>query len=508
MIYMGDFNTRYPELWVLSPNPNQNGIRLLEHIFRHQLSRRDNGSATHSRGGTLDHIIISGLVASHVNIFIHPYILLRPRRTQLPLLTPSWTSPIPSHIRLCIPPRNCPTCISYMSNLLPAFDLKSPEKSYSSLVNSTHNFHSHYVSRPHIKRRSEAYLMNVSSRRKRKWWRMVSHSKTSLGAMWHLINKVVKKKSSCALHHSPVEYAQGIVEIWSDQSQARNLPEHIQEAFSSQSNLRTLRLLAALLKVDEKDTVEITEEELRRALIRDKSRIFSPRNPGTLPEFIVGDGVILLCTRYIYLDAPVRITPVTPERQRVHSTVRDLIDQLQQRLTPLMWFTKKAAGIYIPVARTVYIIFILGCPTSTRRVNKQTEHNLPSLVKRTYAMSPASVSNVFTFPTLPPIILMSLAPPLTHIHLGLYFGQNLDIDTPVAEVDHDLPPWRIPCPALTFTHTSKADPPLLQKQLALETIHRVSTSIPVVHFLYTDGSLQADESGGALSSHWMWTHQW
>ncbi|KAG7174252.1 hypothetical protein Hamer_G003163 [Homarus americanus] len=86
--------------------------------------------------------------------------------------------------------------------------------------------------------------------------------------MWHLINKVAKKNPSSALHHSPAEYAQDLVDTWSEQSQAHNLTEHIQEALSCQSNLRTLRLKAALLKVDEEDTVEITEEELRHAIIR------------------------------------------------------------------------------------------------------------------------------------------------------------------------------------------------------------------------------------------------
>ncbi|KAG7165292.1 hypothetical protein Hamer_G007083 [Homarus americanus] len=38
--------------------------------------------------------------------------------------------------------------------------------------------------------------------------------------MWHLINKVVKKKFFSALHHSPEEYAQDLVGTWSGQYQA------------------------------------------------------------------------------------------------------------------------------------------------------------------------------------------------------------------------------------------------------------------------------------------------
>lgn len=66
MIYMGDFNARHPDLGDVSPNPNRNGLPLLEYIRRHRLTYWPIGGATHIRGGTLDHIITSGLVASKV----------------------------------------------------------------------------------------------------------------------------------------------------------------------------------------------------------------------------------------------------------------------------------------------------------------------------------------------------------------------------------------------------------------------------------------------------------
>ena len=74
--------------------------------------------------------------------------------------------------------------------------------------------------------------------------------------------------------------------------------------------------------------------------------------------------------------------------------------------------------------------------------------------------------------------------------------QRLDLRVPVVEVDHGPPPWRIPTPQVTFTPTSKADPPLLQKQLALEHISAVSSSVPAAHHLYVDGSVQPDGSAG------------
>jgi len=39
---------------------------------------------------------------------------------------------------------------------------------------------------------------------------------TSIGSMWHLINKVVKKKAPVALHHSPTDCVQ-IIDAWSAQ---------------------------------------------------------------------------------------------------------------------------------------------------------------------------------------------------------------------------------------------------------------------------------------------------
>ncbi len=89
--------------------------------------------------------------------------------------------------------------------------------------------------------------------------------------MWHMINSVIKRKSPNALHHSPAQYAQDLIDTWSEQAQARNLPAHIQDALSTHRNVRTLRLMVALLRADEDDDVLITGDELRRALARCKA---------------------------------------------------------------------------------------------------------------------------------------------------------------------------------------------------------------------------------------------
>ncbi|KAK3871582.1 hypothetical protein Pcinc_023286 [Petrolisthes cinctipes] len=69
-------------------------------------------------------------------------------------------------------------------------------------------------------------------------------------------------------------------------------------------------------------------------------------------------------------------------------------------------------------------------------------------------------------------------------------GPNFNI--PEQAAVPDLPPWRVPLPTVTLTPTSKNVHPPLQKQLALETIASVSTSVPAAHHIYVDGSVQAD----------------
>ncbi|KAG7166603.1 hypothetical protein Hamer_G013608 [Homarus americanus] len=86
-----------------------------------------------------------------VRVLIHPYPLLRPRRPQPPLLTPIWTSPL-SRLVTILP--------SLRSTVLPT----SRTCLTFSLVNFTHNFHSYYVSRPHIKRRFEYYAWTLDER--------------------------------------------------------------------------------------------------------------------------------------------------------------------------------------------------------------------------------------------------------------------------------------------------------------------------------------------------------
>ncbi|KAK7012881.1 hypothetical protein SK128_016650, partial [Halocaridina rubra] len=90
----------------------------------------------------------------------------------------------------------------------------------------------------------------------------------------------------------------------------------------------------------------------------EKSRIFTSRNCRALPAFAMGGNVIPHCTQYTYLGAPVRITPAIPARQRIHPFVKSLLDRLEPRFAPVKWLANNAAGVSIPVARTLYILLL------------------------------------------------------------------------------------------------------------------------------------------------------
>lgn len=828
-IYMGDFNARHPALGDSSQTPNRNGPRLLAYVRRYGLTRWDTGGATHSRGGTLDHILTSGLVASRVECFSVPVLFSDHVALGLHYSVPA--TPPSTHARTCIriPPKYCPTYISYMTTMLPTFNSHSPDELYSSLVKSTHEFYTQYVTRPHLachpgprrgtfddrvlqaerkavdhglafqRHPTPAHLHMYQTSRdeligllqcaQSDSWHALTDSinhLTSVGSMWHKINRIIKKRPRAALHHSPTEYAQSLIDTWSAQSRLDNLPVPVQDALSSQADLRSLRLVDALLQVDEEDDEPITPHELLRALAKgkasapgedgitypvlrlllkvpgnpllqlfnmcfqrghvprawtssiivpipkpgtdrfrpvsltscfikvleriflnrlmfrlhpelsphlygflpqrgthhcllelytrlsptsvvafidlksafdvanreiildqlvdfgvkgnllrwirnylsnrtarvlfrgacstsksfdlgtpqggvlspflfnilihrllsltpdipgttvtcyaddvcihsaspqdlqaylhafstsaaacgliistDKSRIFSTRNPRTLPVFTMGGNVLPLCTQYTYLGAPVRVTPAIPARQRIHPIVQDLLNRLERRFTPVKWLANNVRGVSIPVLNTIYIMFlrsvidylspalcqlsrtalqplekfqnrvmrfILGCPASTRTVNMLCEIKLTPLVDRIYANVTYSSVKCLHFPHLAPhysnVILAALNPDLPRpllrsggrnlVRVVCADFRRLAIDVPAAEVAPGLPPWRVPLPIVSFTPTSKAAHPLLQKQLALEAIESVSASVPSAHHLYVDGSLQAD----------------
>lgn len=279
-----------------------------------------------------------------------------------------------------------------------------------------------------------------------------------------------------------------------------------------------------------------------------KSRIFSCRPPATLPEFTLGDSVVPLCSQYCYLGAPVLISPALPARRQPHPIVRDLLDRLQRRLRPLRWLTNNSSGISIPVARIVYLTFIrsvvdylspaliqlprsaleplevfqnkalrviLGCPVPTRIVNMLKELQIPSIVERIYSNVTCLTVKCLHLPHLSPhfttLVRDSLgpappAPPLLPsgrrlIRTVSSLLRSLDIHVLAADILPGPPPWMLQSPVVSFTPTSKCDPPSLQLQLTLEHIALVTSSSPVSHRLYTDGSLQSDgAAGGAVFS--------
>ena len=164
MVYTGDFNARHPALGDLSGTVNRNGTRLLEYIRRNQLTRWDTAGATHARGGTLDHILTCGLVPSQVKCSSVPALFSDHVGLSIHYSLPAAPASVHTRTRIAIPPKYRPTYISYMTNLLPTFDLHCPDKLYSSLVDATHAFYSQYVSRPHLRRRAGAHTWTLDNR--------------------------------------------------------------------------------------------------------------------------------------------------------------------------------------------------------------------------------------------------------------------------------------------------------------------------------------------------------
>ena len=66
-------------------------------------------------------------------------------------------------------------------------------------------------------------------------------------------------------------YAQQLVDEWAAQSTPASLPAPIQDALSSGALVRRLRLVSAFLHEDDEESVLVTEDELRCALLKGKA---------------------------------------------------------------------------------------------------------------------------------------------------------------------------------------------------------------------------------------------
>ena len=320
-VYMGDFNARHPALGDCSSFPNSCGLRLLSYIRRLHLTRWDTGGATHSHGGTLDHVLTSGLVASRVQCSSVPALFSDHLAIRFCYSLPAVTTPSASRLRITVPPKYCPTYVQYITTMLPSFQLDTADQLYCRLVSATHDFYRIYVTRPHIQRRSAAHSWMLDERiREAKedaervgslfqanpspellhryresrdalsallecvntesWQRFTDgiNQQTSVATMWRLIHRVVRKSPPTARHHTPAVYARQLVDEWSQQSTPASLPVHVQDALSSGAPIRRLRLISAMLQQDDDEAALITDGELRRALSRGKAS--SPGDDG------------------------------------------------------------------------------------------------------------------------------------------------------------------------------------------------------------------------------------
>ncbi|XP_068210351.1 uncharacterized protein [Palaemon carinicauda] len=239
--------------------------------------------------------------------------------------------------------------------------------------------------------------------------------------------KDYQEKTTCALHHSSQAYAQDLITTWSTQSRSSNLPVQIQEALSSQSNLRNLRLVAALLESDEEDKELITEDELRHAVMGNKNSA-----PGD-------DGLTYQVLRLL----------------------------------------QKVPGN--PLLQLYNLCYQHGY--------RSTHHCLAEL----YSLLPSN--SVIAFLDLKSAFDIANRDMILDqfVEFGVR-GNLLKGINGYLTVIQDLPPWWVPVPAVTFTPTSKDAHTSLQKQLVLETISKVSISVPAGHHIYVDDSVQADGS--------------
>ncbi|KAK3893344.1 hypothetical protein Pcinc_002898 [Petrolisthes cinctipes] len=347
-VYMGDFNARHSDLGDGSGSINRNGVRLLSYIRKHHLTRWDTGGATHCRGGTLEYILPSGLIASQVKCFSVPDLFSDHIAHRFHYTLTAGSSASATRLRIAVPPKYCPTYILFMAHVFPTFDISSAEQLYSDLVSATHDFYRLYVSRPHLQHRHTAHSWTLDAciqeakeeaerdgllfqanptpdllhhyqmsrdalvalqecAHTESWQRFTDsiNQQTSVASMWHLIHRVVKKTPATACHHTPADYAQQLVDAWSEQSTSASLPIHIQDALTSRAAVHRLRLMSALLQDDDDDAEEITEEELRRALSRGRASF--PGDDGItyavlrLLQQVPGNPLLLLynlCLRY------------------------------------------------------------------------------------------------------------------------------------------------------------------------------------------------------------------
>ncbi|MPC53280.1 hypothetical protein E2C01_047169 [Portunus trituberculatus] len=121
---------------------------------------------------------------------------------------------------------------------------------------------------------SRDVLVNIQGCVRTDYWQKFTdriNKQTNVGTIRKLIQRATRRKTVTALHHSPGEYAEGLIYDWSSQSRVDSLSEHVQAALSAQARRRTLRLMGALLEQDDEDTTPFTEDELPWALAHGKA---------------------------------------------------------------------------------------------------------------------------------------------------------------------------------------------------------------------------------------------
>ncbi|XP_050705772.1 uncharacterized protein LOC126991114, partial [Eriocheir sinensis] len=478
------------------------------------------------------------------------------------------TTPPPSHARtrIQIPPKHCPTSFSYMTTMLPTFNTCSSDELYSSLVKSTHDFYTRYVTRPHLTRLHNHDLATFQHLYK-------LHSPPSKVLERIFLNRLMfrlQNKLSPRLygflpqrgtHHclyelysrlSPTSVAAFIDlksafdiasrEVILDQLVAFGVKGSLLRWTRSYLSNRTARVLfrgacstskgfdlgtpqggvlspflfnvlmhRLLSLLPDSPGIAITcyaddicihaysAIDLQQFLHAfyasstacglvispEKSRMFSTRNPQTLPVFTVGGSIVPHCIQYTYLGSPVRITQAMPAQQRIHPIVKELLDRLEQRFIPVKCLANNMKGVSIPVAKTIYIKQLSLEAIASVSASVPAAHHL--YVDGSLQADRSAACAVFSPTVAPPgdgNMLMS------DVNARMVNRRNPERPDSVSFRHYDA--------FMDTKHKYLRHGLMIRrhnvKQLSLEAIASVSASVPAAHHLYVDGSLQADRS--------------
>lgn len=107
-----------------------------------------------------------------------------------------------------------------------------------------------------------------------KHWEQFSqsiNSQTSMADVWKKFNRLTGKAPTTPQFHSPQEQANMLLEQWAENSQLNSLPQGIKDHLDKSKIDRKFNIAVTCAAIDPSDFAEITEWELRNALVKGKA---------------------------------------------------------------------------------------------------------------------------------------------------------------------------------------------------------------------------------------------